>query len=77
MSSEPSDGDFLAFNHEAEPDWYKFISKVCRTVSAPEPKRIGLDCQLRASGVFRKAPKQAATAREYHGQRTSGASSAP
>lgn len=39
----------LAINPGAEPMLYSFISKICQSVGAPQPRRIEIDCQLNAS----------------------------
>jgi hypothetical protein len=42
----------LALNPANEPVLFAFIDAVARAVGAPMPRRVDLDCQLNAAGVF-------------------------
>ncbi|HEY3863895.1 MAG TPA: M48 family metallopeptidase [Verrucomicrobiae bacterium] len=41
-------------NPDVETELYAFISGICRTVGAPIPRRIDLNCELNASASFRR-----------------------
>lgn len=44
----------LALNPGAEPLLFTFVTQICRSVGAPFPTRIDVDCQLNASASFRR-----------------------
>jgi len=44
----------LALNPAAEPLLFAFIQQLCRTVGAPRPARIDIDCQLNAAAGLRR-----------------------
>ena len=44
----------LALNPANEPLLFGFIGEICRTVGAPPPSRIDVDCNLNASASFRR-----------------------
>ena len=44
----------LALNASAEPLLFCFVDALCRTMGAPAPKRIDVNCQLNASASFRR-----------------------
>ena len=46
----------LALNPAAEPLLFAFIEQLCRTVGAPRPMRIDIDCQLNAAAGLRHGP---------------------
>lgn len=47
----------LALNPANEPLLFAFITEICRTVGAPVPSRIDVDCHLNASAGFRRGFK--------------------
>ena len=47
----------LALNPANEPLLFSFITEICRTIGAPIPSRIDVDCHLNASAGFRRGFK--------------------
>jgi Zn-dependent protease with chaperone function len=55
LARRPKHAQPLALNAANEPLLFAFITEICRTVGAPVPSRIDVDCNLNASASFRRA----------------------
>ena len=55
LARRPRHAQPLALNPANEPLLFGFITEICRTVGAPVPSRIDVDCHLNASASFRRA----------------------
>ncbi len=53
FASAPKHSQPLALNPENEPVLFAFIRQICRTLQAPMPTRVDVDCDLNASASFR------------------------
>ena len=54
FAGRPKRAQPLALNPSDNPLLYAFIEAICKTVGAPSPKRIDLDCAVNASASFRR-----------------------
>jgi hypothetical protein len=54
LARRPRGSQPLALNPANEPLLFAFITQICRTVGAPVPSRIDVDCRLNASASFRR-----------------------
>lgn len=54
LAKRPRGAQPLALNPANEPLLFAFVGEICRTVGAPVPARIDIDCRLNASASFRR-----------------------
>jgi hypothetical protein len=54
LARRPPGAQPLALNPQNEPLLFAFVGEICRTVGAPRPARIDVDCQLNAAAGFRR-----------------------
>jgi len=57
LARRPSYAQPLALNPGSEPLLFAFITRICKTIGAPFPSRIDVDCNLNASASFRRGFK--------------------
>jgi hypothetical protein len=57
LARRPPRAQPLALNPASEPLLFEFITRICKTIGAPFPARIDIDCQLNASAGFRRGFK--------------------